>query len=108
MKEAHLPDFTLTTDELTHGARVAWRNSNKCIGRLFWNSLNVFDQRHLLNEVEIYEALLHHIDFATNNGKIRPAITLFDPKRVRVWNHQISFAMQAMKQMMGLLEIRTR
>ncbi|WP_342576196.1 nitric oxide synthase oxygenase [Solibacillus sp. FSL K6-1781] len=89
MKEAHLPDFTLTTDELTHGARVAWRNSNKCIGRLFWNSLNVFDQRHLLNEVEIYEALLHHIDFATNNGKIRPAITLFDPKRVRVWNHQL-------------------
>lgn len=89
MEEAQQPDFTLNTDELTHGARVAWRNSNKCIGRLFWNSLTVFDERHLLNEVAIYEALLQHIDFATNNGKIRPAITLFDPKRVRIWNHQL-------------------
>lgn len=88
-KEAQNPDFKLTTDELTHGARVAWRNSNKCIGRLFWNSLTVFDLRHLLNEVEIYEALVDHIDFATNNGRIRPAITLFEPSRVRIWNHQL-------------------
>lgn len=87
--EAGHPDFTLTTEELTHGARVAWRNSNKCIGRLFWNSLTVFDQRHLLDEAEIYEALVNHIDFATNNGKIRPAITLFEPDRVRIWNHQL-------------------
>jgi len=24
-----------TTEELTHGARMAWRNSNRCIGRLY-------------------------------------------------------------------------
>ncbi|MFY9946344.1 MAG: nitric oxide synthase oxygenase, partial [Exiguobacterium chiriqhucha] len=28
--------YTLTTDELTEGAKLAWRNSNRCIGRLFW------------------------------------------------------------------------
>lgn len=89
LQEAEHPSFNLTTEELTHGARVAWRNSNKCIGRLFWNSLTVFDQRHLLNERDIFEALINHIDFATNAGKIRPAITLFEPNRVRIWNHQL-------------------
>ena len=89
LQEAEHPSFNLTTEELTHGARVAWRNSNKCIGRLFWNSLTVFDQRHLLNERDIFEALVNHVDFATNDGKIRPTITLFEPNRVRVWNHQL-------------------
>ena len=89
LEEAKHPAFILTTQELTYGARVAWRNSNKCIGRLFWNSLTVFDQRELLKEDEIYEALVNHIEYATNNGKIRPAITLFDPNRVRIWNHQL-------------------
>ncbi|MFF5995839.1 nitric oxide synthase oxygenase [Lysinibacillus sp. KU-BSD001] len=78
-----------TFDELEFGARVAWRNSNKCIGRLFWQSLHVFDERSLQNEEDIFHALLRHIDYATNEGKIRPAITVFASKRVRVWNHQL-------------------
>ena len=36
-----------TVDELTHGARVAWRNSNRCIGRLYWESLRLRDMRPL-------------------------------------------------------------
>ena len=36
-----------TIDELTHGARMAWRNSNRCVGRLFWKTLKVIDARHL-------------------------------------------------------------
>lgn len=82
-------DFHLTTEELTFGARVAWRNSNKCIGRLFWQSLHVIDARHLLEEQAIFHALLHHIEFATNDGKIRPTITIFASKRVRIHNHQL-------------------
>ncbi|MEZ4951785.1 MAG: nitric oxide synthase oxygenase [Saprospiraceae bacterium] len=31
-----------TLEELTFGTRVAWRNNNECIGRLFWNTLEVF------------------------------------------------------------------
>ena len=86
---AHKQEFTPTTEELTFGARVAWRNSNRCIGRLFWNSLQVFDERHLETAEEIYQALLRHIEYATNGGKIRPTITIFKPKSVRIWNYQL-------------------
>jgi nitric-oxide synthase, bacterial len=83
-----------TYEELEHGARMAWRNSNRCIGRLFWQTLHVFDARHLETEEEIFESLLQHIEFATNKGKIRPAITVFKPvekgiENVRIWNHQL-------------------
>ncbi len=82
-------DYYPTTEELTFGARLAWRNSNRCIGRLFWQSLHVFDERKLETEEEIYKALLRHISFATNNGKIRPAITVFKANEVRIWNYQL-------------------
>jgi nitric-oxide synthase len=82
-----------TTEELMHGARMAWRNSNRCIGRLFWESLQVFDKRHLVTPAEIAVALIDHIIWATNGGRIRPTITLLKPQQgdssVRVWNHQL-------------------
>lgn len=82
-------EYVPTTEELIFGARVAWRNSNKCIGRLFWHSLHVFDERKLKDEHAIFQALLRHIQYATNNGKIRPAITVFSPGKVRIWNKQL-------------------
>lgn len=78
-----------TTEELEFGAKVAWRNSNKCIGRLFWQSLTVFDKRDLHTEDAVFEALIEHMQFATNEGRIRPTITIFSPKDVRIWNHQL-------------------
>jgi nitric-oxide synthase len=82
-----------TIDELEYGARVAWRNSNRCIGRLFWDQMHVMDMRHLDTEDAIFNALLKHIDFATNNRRIRPAITIFsqktDHQKIRIWNHQL-------------------
>ena len=53
-------------------AKEAWRNSVRCIGRLHWKSLKVNDARSLNTSDEIYEALLHHIETATNGGAIRP------------------------------------
>lgn len=82
-------EYSPTTDELIFGARVAWRNSNKCIGRLFWQSLHVVDARDVLEEQDIFQKLLEHIDYATNRGKIRPTITVFASDRVRIWNHQL-------------------
>src|SRR5260370_41723773 len=35
-----------TPAELEFGARVAWRNSSRCIGRLYWRSLRVRDRRN--------------------------------------------------------------
>ena len=85
--------YTHTYEELEYGAKVAWRNSNRCIGRLFWNSLNVFDARHLETEEEVRDAMFNHLDFATNKGRIRSTITIFKPKTsgkdVRIWNHQL-------------------
>lgn len=80
--------YELTYEELEHGARMAWRNSNRCIGRLFWKSLNVFDERHVDTAEDIVSALSRHIEYATNAGKIRPTITIFHPS-VRIWNHQL-------------------
>ena len=80
--------YTLTKEEIEHGARVAWRNSNRCIGRLFWPSLHVIDARKATTEKEVIEALFHHIVFATNNGKIRPTLTIFHPL-VKIYNHQL-------------------
>lgn len=82
-------EYIPTTEELIFGARAAWRNSNKCIGRLFWQSLHVVDARDISNEEGIFNALLEHIKYATNGGKIRPTITVFASGRVRVWNHQL-------------------
>ncbi|MCM3761822.1 nitric oxide synthase oxygenase [Alkalihalobacillus oceani] len=83
-----------TLEELIHGARMAWRNSNRCIGRFFWDTLHVFDARGLKTEAEIAEALFRHLTYATNGGKVIPAITVFDPvkngqRQVRIWNHQL-------------------
>ncbi|MFB9761216.1 nitric oxide synthase oxygenase [Ectobacillus funiculus] len=82
-----------TTEELEYGAKVAWRNSNRCIGRLFWEHLNVIDKRHVNSEEEMIEALFEHIEYATNQGRIRPTITVFSQKTpnktVRIWNHQL-------------------
>jgi nitric-oxide synthase len=75
-------------------ARMAWRNSVRCIGRLHWKSLDVIDCRSLDNTDDIYEALLTHLEAATNGGSIRPTMTLFRPwentgNEIRIWNHQL-------------------
>lgn len=76
-KEIQEEGFYLHTQcELEYGAKVAWRNSNRCIGRLFWQSLHVIDRRHVSTPDEGYQALLEHIEYATNGGKIRPTITI--------------------------------
>lgn len=85
--------YTHTPDELTFGAKVAWRNSNRCVGRLYWKTLKVRDMRHLTTPDEIAASLLEHIDYATNGGKIRSTISIFRqqqaPQQIRIWNHQL-------------------
>ena len=87
--------YTHTFEELSYGAKLAWRNSNRCIGRLFWNQLHVFDERDTTNLEDVMNALFRHIDYATNDGKIRSTITIFPAKRpdgtepIRLRNHQL-------------------
>jgi nitric-oxide synthase len=78
-----------TAEELEYGAKLAWRNSNRCIGRLFWQILHVIDKREIDTEEEMITALFEHIDYATNEGRIRPTITVFPSQGFRIWNHQL-------------------
>lgn len=68
-----------TPEELAYGARVAWRNSERCIGRLYWNSLRVRDRRHVASGRGMARELLAHLTETTNDGRIRPTITIFAP-----------------------------
>jgi len=43
--------YTHSFEELEFGARVAWRNHARCIGRLYWRSLKVIDRR-AVNDVD--------------------------------------------------------
>jgi len=70
-----------TCDELAFGARVAWRNSSRCIGRLYWRSLRVRDRREVTATAEIAAESLTHLRAATNGGRIRPIVTVFAPDR---------------------------
>ncbi|XP_071099648.1 nitric oxide synthase 1-like [Haliotis cracherodii] len=86
--------YDLTLEELTFGVKTAWRNAPRCIGRIQWSKLKVFDARHVATTQEMFEALCTHIEYCTNKGNIRSAITVF-PQRTsgredfRVWNIQL-------------------
>jgi len=68
-----------TPAELAFGARVAWRNSSRCIGRLYWRSLRVRDRRDIRRAPDIAAESVAHLREATNDGRIRPVITVFAP-----------------------------
>ncbi|MCX4662329.1 nitric oxide synthase oxygenase [Streptomyces uncialis] len=83
-----------TARELTFGARVAWRNANRCIGRLYWRSLRVDDRRDLRSAGEVADAAVRHLREATRGGRIRPLITVFAPDAPgrpgpRIWSDQL-------------------
>ncbi len=70
-----------TPAELSFGARVAWRNAARCIGRLYWRSLVVRDLRHVTSADGIASACFEHLRTAGNGGRIRPVISVFAPDR---------------------------
>jgi nitric-oxide synthase len=53
--------YTHTTEELAYGAKMAWRNASRCIGRLYWRSLVVLDRRRARTADEIFSLLVHHL-----------------------------------------------
>lgn len=80
--------YTHTADELTYGAKMAWRNSNRCIGRLFWDKLEVRDLRHINSEDDFIASINSHIQHATNDGKIIPLISIFS-NDIKIHNEQL-------------------
>ncbi|MEU4687664.1 nitric oxide synthase oxygenase [Actinoplanes sp. NPDC023714] len=85
--------YVHTPEELAHGARMAWRNASRCIGRLYWRSLVVLDRRRARTADEIFSLLVQHLQTA-GDGAIRPVISVFAPAEpgrpcARVWNEQL-------------------
>ncbi|MEU8977170.1 nitric oxide synthase oxygenase [Streptomyces sp. NPDC048309] len=90
----HGGTYRHTTEELVFGARVAWRNANRCIGRLYWHSLSVRDRRDVRDAKDVAEASADHLREATRDGRIRALITVFGPDAPgrpgpRIWNEQL-------------------
>ncbi|XP_069769355.1 nitric oxide synthase 1-like [Narcine bancroftii] len=75
------------------GAKLAWRNAARCVGRIQWTRLQLFDARDCSSVEEMFTHICNHIKYSTNKGNIRSAITIF-PQRVagrgdfRIWNSQ--------------------
>jgi nitric-oxide synthase len=87
--------YTHTAEELAFGARLAWLNSNRCVGRHFWRTLQVRDAREVRTAEEVVAQLDEHMASAFNGGKIRSFITVFAPRTpgkpdpIRMANHQL-------------------
>src|SRR2546430_14308312 len=95
--------------ELTFGAKVAWRNAGRCIGRLYWHSLLVLDRRNSTRAEQIFHDLVAHLRVAGGGGPwsvdevragtrargpIRPMISVFPPAEPgrpypRGWDEQL-------------------
>ncbi|XP_066546931.1 nitric oxide synthase 3 isoform X2 [Amia ocellicauda] len=86
--------YQLEETELIFGAKQAWRNAPRCVGRIQWSKLQVFDARDCSSAAEMFTHICNHIKYATNKGNLRSAITVF-PQRsqghgdFRVWNPQL-------------------
>jgi nitric-oxide synthase len=81
-------------EKLLDSARIAWRNNSRCIGRLFWPSLELHDARDAASAEDVYEACVNHLRVSTNSGRIRPLITVFAascPEKggIRIRNRQL-------------------
>jgi nitric-oxide synthase, bacterial len=79
---AALDEFALTgryehtTEELLIGAKLAWRNHARCVGRNHWRTLKLIDARHAVTAAALAEACWEHLRVATNGGALQSVITI--------------------------------
>jgi nitric-oxide synthase len=86
--------YRQSVEELSYGAKLAWRNSVRCVGRKYWPCLSVRDCRHLKTAEEVFAALVEHLRGSTNGGWIAPMISVFAQEEsgrpgIRIWNEQL-------------------
>ena len=83
-----------TEDELSWGAKLAWRNTPRCVGKFYWKGLAVRDMRHLTTADEVFAAIVDHLRSAFNGGRVKLMLTVFAPQEpgqdgIRIWNTQL-------------------
>ena len=87
--------YSHTAEELEIGARLAWRNSAKCVGRISWNTLQVRDRRNISdNPRKVFDECVEHLKIATGGTNIQSVMTVFRPQTkneifgMRFWSSQ--------------------
>jgi nitric oxide synthase oxygenase domain/subunit/hemoglobin-like flavoprotein len=87
--------YIQTTAELEIGARLAWRNSAKCVGRIAWNTLKIRDCRHINDPSKMCDEMRNHLLEATAGTNIQSVMTVFKPQGpseafgTRFWSSQL-------------------
>jgi hemoglobin-like flavoprotein len=87
--------YIQTTEELEMGARLAWRNSAKCVGRIAWDTLQIRDCRHISDPNDMFDEMREHLLAATAGTNIQSVMTVFKPKNpselfgIRWWSAQL-------------------
>ncbi|CAM2890780.1 nitric oxide synthase oxygenase [Skermania piniformis] len=71
--------YTQTAEEILIGARLAWRNHARCVGRKHWRTLKLIDAREATTADEIAQACWQHLRRATNGGALQSVITVGPP-----------------------------
>lgn len=83
-----------TVEELNVGAKLAWRNHDRCVGRKHWRALEVIDARNATSPADIAHVCFEHLVRATNGGAVRSVITIAPPadaegRAFRILNSQL-------------------
>lgn len=87
--------YSHTEEEVVHGARVAWRNSAKCVGRIAWNTMLVRDRRHVTDLDHMFAECIEHQRLATADGSLKAVMTVFKARKpgtrlgFRFWGAQL-------------------
>lgn len=85
--------YRMAENELLWAAKLAWRNSDKCIGRLHWQNIKVLDGQSASSAKDVFDLCVQHIVESTNGGKIQPMMSFFPPSKngeeVRILNAQL-------------------
>ncbi|QIS20478.1 nitric oxide synthase oxygenase [Nocardia terpenica] len=71
--------YRQTAEEILIGARLAWRNHDRCVGRKHWRSLELIDARSVTSAAELAQACWEHLRRARRGRGIRSMITIGPP-----------------------------
>jgi nitric-oxide synthase, bacterial len=76
-----------TPEELLVGAKLAWRNHARCVGRSHWRTLRLIDARGVSCAAELAEACWRQLRASTNGGAVQSMITVGPASRpgARPW-----------------------
>ncbi len=73
--------YLQTAEEILIGAKLAWRNHARCVGRKHWRSLKLLDARRVRSARDLAEVCWQHLHMATNGGAIQSMITVGPPRQ---------------------------